>query len=103
MHEVFQQETQGDISKRRRALVLALREDEPVKRPQLRRITAELAEMYAGKGDRTLSHDLNKLAELRLVEGNPRQGYRSRIETMDAFLPKLDGSFRILLEPATAS
>ncbi len=29
--------------------------------------------------------------------------YRSRIETMDAFLPKLDGSFRILLEPATAS
>jgi hypothetical protein len=59
--------------------------------------------MYAGKGDRALSHDLNKLAELGLVAGNVRQGYRSRIETMDAFLPKLDGSFRILLQPETAT
>jgi cell filamentation protein, protein adenylyltransferase len=43
------------------------------------------------------------LTELRLVEGDTRRGYRSRIETMDAFLPKLDGSFRILLEPETAT
>jgi cell filamentation protein, protein adenylyltransferase len=103
VHEVFQRETQGDTSKRRRTLVLALREDESVKRPRLRRLTPELAEMYANKGDRTLSHDLNKLSELRLVEGDARRGYRSRIQTMDAFLPKLDGSFRILLEPETAS
>jgi Fic family protein len=103
VHEVFQRETQGDTSKRRRALVLALREDQHTKRADIRRLTTELVEMYVGKGDRTLSHDLNKLIELHLVEGNPRIGYRSRIEAMDAFLPKLDGSFRFLLEPETAA
>jgi Fic family protein len=103
VHGVFQGETQGDTSKRRRTLVLELLEDVRVKRPQLRRLTPEIAEIYANKGDRTLSHDLNKLAELGLVEGDTRHGYRSRVETIDAFLPKVDGSPRILMLPETSA
>jgi DNA-binding HxlR family transcriptional regulator len=103
VHGVFQGETQGDTSKRRRTLVLELLEDVRVKRPQLRRLTPEIAEMYANSGDRTLSHDLNKLAELGLVEGDTRHGHRSRVETIDAFLPKVDGSPRILMLPETSA
>lgn len=99
--EIFQEETQGDASKRRRKLVLELPETERVKRQQLRRLTPDLAEMYAGKGDRTLSHDLNKLAELGLIEGDTRTGYRSRVELINAFMPKVDGSPRILMPPET--
>jgi Fic family protein len=86
VHEAFQTETRGEASARRRALVLAL---PPARTPraELRHLTARLAEMYAGRSDKTLSHDLNRLRDLDLVEGDARTGYRPQIEQMDAFSP----------------
>jgi Fic family protein len=102
VHETFQSETQGETTKRRRALVLALTGRGQVKRSDLRRLNVDLAEMYAAKGDRTLSHDLNRLVDLGLVSGDRRLGYRARIELIDAFLPKV-GTARFVMPPETQS
>ncbi|MDR1430639.1 MAG: Fic family protein [Propionibacteriaceae bacterium] len=88
IHEVFQHETQGEASRRRRMLVLAMDEDGPTPRSQLRHLSAELAETYAGRSDKTLSHDLNRLRSLGLVAGDARTGYSPLVGSMDAFLPE---------------
>lgn len=87
VHECFMRETQGDATRRRRALVLALPEGTFTPRGHLRRLTPELAEMYAGREDKTISHDLNRLRHLGLVHTKGRQGARPIIEQMDAFKP----------------
>jgi Fic family protein len=95
VHELFQNESQGETSKRRRTLLLNLPEDAWTPRARLRRLTPELAEMYAGVGDRALSHDTGKLTSLGLLEGNAKTGFRPRVYLMDAFIPgtqSLDGS-----------
>ncbi|MCV7111322.1 Fic family protein [Mycolicibacterium setense] len=95
VHEVFQDETQGETSKRRRALLLSMPEDVWTPRSKLRRLTPELAELYAGVGDRALSHDTGKLLSLKLLEGDAKTGFRPRVHLMDAFIPgtqALDGS-----------
>jgi Fic family protein len=95
VHEVFQNESQGETSKRRRALLLSMPEDARTPRARLRRLTPELAEMYAGVGDRALSHDTGKLTSLGLLEGDAKTGFRPRVHLMDAFIPgtqALDGS-----------
>jgi Fic family protein len=95
VHEVFQNESQGETSKRRRALLLSMREEDWTPRARLRRLTPELAEMYAGVGDRALSHDTGKLTSLGLLEGDAKKGFRPRVYLMDAFIPgtqPLDGS-----------
>ncbi|MEB3062487.1 Fic family protein [[Mycobacterium] zoologicum] len=87
VHEVFQDETQGETSKRRRTLVLSMPEGRPTSRAQLRRLTPELAEMYARVGDRALSHDTGKLTSLGLIRGDARKGFEPAIGLMDAFIP----------------
>lgn len=87
VHERFQNESHGDASHRRRALVLALPEGRFTPRPALRRLTAELAEMYAQREDKTISHDLNRLRYLGLVTLAGRQGVKPRTALMDAFMP----------------
>jgi Fic family protein len=87
VHEVFQSETQGEASRRRRALVLAMPADTRTMRGSVRRLTPELAELYAGRADKTITHDINKLLKLGLIEGAAQTGYVPRINRMDAFLP----------------
>lgn len=87
VHEVMKEVPTGPTRERQRNLVLELPVDGLVKRNELRRLTPELAEMYAGKTDKTLTRDLNKLRTLGLIS---RQGssVRSQIHVMDAFMPK---------------
>jgi len=87
IHQLFQDQTNGEASKRRRALILAMPADNPTPRVQLRRLNPELAVLYAGRGEKTLSQDLNKLTELDLVLGNTKDGYLANVGLMDAFLP----------------
>ncbi|MBX9919126.1 MAG: Fic family protein [Mycolicibacterium frederiksbergense] len=87
VHERFHHQTQGDTSRRRRALALALPEGKPTPRSALRRLTPELAEMYTRVGDRALSHDTNRLVKMGLIRGDARGGFTSNISIMDAFMP----------------
>ncbi|MGQ0778249.1 MAG: Fic family protein [Pseudonocardiales bacterium] len=86
VHEVMRQTPDGATRKRQLLVVLNLPIDHGVRRADIRRLTAELAEMYAGKTDKTLTRDVNKLQELGLIR---RQGnlWWSRVDLMDAFLP----------------
>lgn len=75
--------------KRQISLLLALSEsDDPVPVNRLRRLTAELAEMYAKKTAKTLTRDVNRLVELGLATRDDR-GVRARREIILAFLPKM--------------
>ena len=87
VHERFRGETDGEASRRRRALVLALPDGKPTPRNQLTRLTIDLAVRYANRSSKTLSHDMNRLTELGLVRGDARSGYSPCIDVMDAFLP----------------
>ncbi|MGH3753210.1 MAG: Fic family protein [Pseudonocardiaceae bacterium] len=86
VHGVMQRTPDGATQKRQRMVVLSLPTDRGVRRAEIRRLTPDLAEMYAGKTDKTLSRDVNRLHELGLIR---RQGnlWWSRIDLMDAFLP----------------
>ena len=86
VHEVMQGTPDGGTQKRQRMVVLSLPTDRGVRRAEIRRLTPELAEMYAGKTDKTLSRDVNRLHELGLIR---RQGnlWWPRIDLMDAFMP----------------
>lgn len=86
VHEMMRDEPNGETQRRRRELVLSLPEGVPTKRAELRRVNGFIAEMYAGKGDKTLTRDINRLAEMRLLrrEGG---GFVPNIKKMDAFLP----------------
>jgi Fic family protein len=87
VYQMFQSETQGETSKRRRTLLLSLPEGVPTPRSRLRRLSPELAEMYAKVGDRALSHDTGKLASLGLLRGDAKTGFSPAIDLMDAFIP----------------
>ena len=86
VHEQFQNEPPGSTQQRRRLLTLTLPEDKLTSRREVRRLSAPLAEMYAGKEDKTVTRDLNRLVELGLI-GRYERGYRARVEIMDAFMP----------------
>lgn len=78
----------GDVAKRRRDLVLALsRKEEPVPLIEIRHVSANVAEAYAGKTAKTITRDVNALVEMDIVEPTPK-GIRARREKMLAFLPK---------------
>jgi len=78
----------GDVAKRRRDLVLALsRKEEPVPLIEIRHVSANVAEAYAGKTAKTVTRDVNALVEMDLVELTPK-GIRAKREKMLAFLPK---------------
>lgn len=88
VHERMASESDGSTLKRRRRLALAMPPTDVVKRQELRRLTPDLAEMYAGMTDKTLSRDLTRLLELELIERDSASGgYRSGIHVMDAFMP----------------
>ncbi|MDQ2707538.1 MAG: hypothetical protein M3Z25_07825 [Actinomycetota bacterium] len=86
VHQTMATTVDGPTQSRQRALALSMPTDRGLRRTEVRRLTAELAEMYATKTDKTLTRDVNKLVELGLIR---RDGplLWSRIDLMDAFLP----------------
>ena len=72
---------------RRRQLVLGLTAKvEPVPLAQLRYISPRIAEAYAGKTDKTVQRDVNRLVEMGLVKYS-NKGVQIRRERMSAFRP----------------
>lgn len=72
---------------RRRQLVLDLTAKlEPVPLAQLRYISPRIAEAYAGKTDKTVQRDVNRLAEMDLIKYSDK-GVQIRRERMSAFRP----------------
>lgn len=86
VHEVMQSMPDGATQRRQRTAVLGMPGDRGVRRSEIRRLTPELAEMYAGKTDKTLTRDVNRLQELGLLRRSGNLLY-SCIDQMDAFLP----------------
>jgi hypothetical protein len=78
---------QGPTAHRRRLLVLHLtRAGDWVAREDILNLAPELAMSYAGKTTKTLSRDLNKMVEAKLIEQRG-SAYRARLERIYAFLP----------------
>jgi cell filamentation protein, protein adenylyltransferase len=74
VYEVFGEGKTVSAHRRLRLVLDLSKEPGPVPRAQLRRLTPELAEMYAGKTDKTLTRDLNELRRLDLIR-KIRDGY----------------------------
>ena len=83
----FRQERRSPALNRRRELVLALTsQPQPIPRTALRHAGAAVAELYAGKTDKTLTRDINWLLKEDLIER--RQGeFRARVDRMRSFRP----------------
>ena len=72
---------------RRRKLAEALsRQEEPVSKGDIRKLSPELAEEYKGKTTKTITRDLNYLHEKDLI-ARTAKGYRAKKEIILAFLP----------------
>ena len=92
VHQMMDRYPSSPARDRQRTLVLAMPPDQAIPRDELPVLTPTVARLYATKGPRTLSRDLNRLRDAGLVR---RRGYKwvanqSRIR---AFLPPVaDGN-----------
>jgi Fic family protein len=83
-------ERKSESDRRRLRLVLDLSQQAgPVPRAQLRRMSPELAEMYADKTDKTLTRDLNAILRLDLIR-RTRPGYVPRNEAVLGLIPQMN-------------
>jgi Fic family protein len=81
-------EPRTPAERRQIKLVLAMaRADGPVERRQLRLLTPELAEAYAGKTTKTMTRDVNALVRRGLIRRDGT-GYVADMEKILAFLPR---------------
>ena len=72
---------------RRRTVVLSMSKEQfPIKRAQIATFSPEVAEAYRGKGDKTVTRDLNELRRLGLLRLDA-DGYVAAKDQMRAFLP----------------
>ena len=76
----------SQASNRQRALVLSMPFDEAVARSDLAALTPALAALYAKAGPRTLSRDLNRLANAGLIVRDGRS-WKANIDVMFTFMP----------------
>jgi len=86
---VYQQfgRTNGSARLRQRQLVLEISKfEEPPPRSSLRTLSPSLVEMYHGKTDKTLTHDINAIIETGLVRRYGRD-YLPNKRVIEAFLP----------------
>lgn len=78
-------------SQRQRLLAIELgRKHEWVPRQELRHLSIPLVEAYLGKTPKTLSRDLNRLAELKLIDFRSRQ-VRARLQQVRGMRPFVIG------------
>lgn len=86
VHECIRGEAVGSTRDRRRDLVLTMPVGKVVSKKEIRRLSPELAEQYAGHEDRMIQRDLNALEKLGLVR-RARGGYEPCAFIMNAFIP----------------
>lgn len=87
VHEILDDFPNSPARDRQRLLALKMPFDEPITREKIPRLDPELTALYAVKGPRTLSRDLNRLqkAELIIYHGD-QKGWTSSFYTMSKFL-----------------
>ena len=83
---MFRAERRSPALSRRRELVLALSRQGPASRTELRRLSPAVAELYAGKTDKTLTRDVNWLLQEGLI-AKTAGDYLARIDRMRSFRP----------------
>ncbi len=86
VHQVMNWFPPSPASDRQRTLVLAMPPDRDVPKDEVPRLTPELAGLYATKGPRTLSRDLNRLQKAGLVHRH-NKGWMANHFIIKAFLP----------------
>ena len=92
VHQVMDRYPSSPARDRQRTLVLAMPPDQPIPRDELPVLTPKVARLYAATGPRTLSRDLNRLRDARLIR---KRGYRwvANQSGIKAFLPPVaDGN-----------
>ena len=99
VHETMRQFPSSPARDRQRSLVLAMPSDEEIPKRSLPELSPKLAGLYATKGPRTLSRDLNRLLSVDLVAKGPK-GWRSNDRIIRAFLPPMAESVTGLALPA---
>ncbi|EWM16677.1 Fic family protein [Kutzneria sp. 744] len=85
VHQRFQTLPNTEATARQRTLLLSL-PDGPTPLGTVRRLTPELAEQYAGRSDKTVTRDVNRLQSLGLVVLD-RHTIEPAIMQMAAFIP----------------
>jgi hypothetical protein len=100
VYSQFEQE-HGAKSKRQRALVLEITElKRPVDRSEIRKLSGDIALLYADKAARTIDRDLAELVRMSLLRKDKNQ-YMIASETVLQFLPRgKAGSIEAQLETA---
>jgi Fic family protein len=88
VHEMFQDDPAGQAKERRRAVALALPEDEWLFYRDIKMLNPAIARWYAGVGQKTLTRDMNHLVRQGLAEQKLAR-YRSGIRAIDAFRPRM--------------
>ena len=78
---------QSATSVRRRILALSLPRDRATQRADIREVSPDVAEAYAGCEDKTLMRDLNALVQLRLLARSDG-GYMPAAESILALRPQ---------------
>jgi cell filamentation protein, protein adenylyltransferase len=84
-HEQLATLPNTEATARQRKLLLSM-PDAAIPITALRRLTAELAELYASKSDKTVSRDVNRLVALGLVHRD-MHSVRPALDLMEAFTP----------------
>ncbi len=93
VHETFRNRS-GTPARRQRELVIALgQRDEPVARDEITTLTPRLARAYANTQSKTVTRDINKILETKLVTRVNGKLYASR-EIMLGFTPRIGGLVR---------
>ena len=85
VHEQLATLPNTEATARQRKLLLSM-PDAAIPVTALRRLTPELAELYANKSDKTVSRDVNRLEALGLVHRD-RHAVRPALDVMEAFIP----------------
>ena len=88
VHETMRQFPSSPARQRQRNLVLALPAGIETPKEEIPVLNPRLAAMYATKGRRTLSRDLNRLRKARLVTRGFK-GWRANQDIIRAFLPPM--------------
>ena len=91
VHETMRQFPSSPARDRQRSLVLAMPSGIDIPKRELPDISPKLARLYARKGPRTLSRDLNRLLRVALV-ARTSKGWRSNDRIVRAFLPPMADS-----------
>lgn len=88
IYDRFRTERDTPASTRRRQLILDLSDaNRPMPVAEIRHVSPEIAEAYAGKTRKTVQRDLNRLGDMNLIR-DTADGYRPNSEIIQAFMPQ---------------